>query len=444
MTQQNQFETHALYAPARSIVQTLSKAGFTTYFAGGCVRDMILNCPIKDIDIATSATPAQIMDLFPATKPVGEHFGVILVIVNKQSFEVATFRTDASYSDGRRPDSVRFSTPQQDALRRDFTINGLFYDPLSGRLIDYVQGQQDLQNASLRAIGRAHERFSEDYLRMLRAVRFACRFNFTIEQETADALETLSDNILKISSERIFAEITLMLQHPSRADSIRLMHKFGLLKHFLPEVAAMHGVPQPEQFHPEGDVLTHTLLALSYLRHPSIRCCWSMLLHDIGKPPTITFEDRIRFNNHHRIGAHMSYRVLKRLKAPTRFTQDVFECVDNHMNFMNVTRMRTAKLKRFLSRPTIVDELEQYRADCLASHGDISNYTFLQEKLAQFRAEQLRPEPFLSGKDLIALGFTPGPEFKTMLEQAYDLQLEEALETKQQAIDFIINTFRVV
>jgi poly(A) polymerase len=413
---------------ATRIVRRLAKSGHTAYFAGGAVRDMLLGGEIEaDIDIATSATPDTISRLFRRV------IGVMLVVEDEIPFEVATFRADIGGADGRHPERVEFSDARSDAQRRDFTINGLFFDPLENRILDFVGGRQDLKNGLIRAIGRPEERFDEDYLRLLRAVRFSARFDFAVESRTWEAIRQAAAGIRNISAERIFQELSRMLTGPRPDKAVTLLNQTGLLAIVLPEVQALEGVEQPPEFHPEGDVFEHTLLALSFLRNPSQTLGWSTLLHDIGKPPTMTRADRIRFNNHHRVGALMAREVLRRLKAPRALIEQVFECIDNHMNFMNVRKMRLSTLKRFLARATLEDELQLHRADCLASHGDIENYTFLRQKQQEFALEQVRPDPLLSGRDLIALGYTPGPVFGRILAAAYDLQLEEQLHTPEEA-----------
>lgn len=369
---------------------------------------------------------------------MGEHFGVMLVVIENSAFEVATFRCDEATVDGRHPAGVSFSDALTDAQRRDFTINGIFYDPIKKEVLDYVNGAADLKSGVIRTIGDPNLRFKEDYLRLLRAVRFAARFSFTIEPQTWKSLQDNAQHITAISQERIFQELTKMLtgNHPDGA--IMLLEQAGLLRHILPEVQALKGVEQPRDFHPEGDVFTHTVKALSLLRNPSQTLAWSTLLHDIGKPVTFSNTDRIRFNNHDRVSASMAKRVLQRLKSSRQLLDAVCECVDNHMNFINVQKMRLSTLKKFLSRPTFDDELELHRADCLASHGMIDNFTFLYEKKKTFAVTELRPEPFLKGKDLIALNFKPGPIFRFILDKAYELQLEETFSSAQQAIEWVV------
>jgi poly(A) polymerase len=423
---------------AAEIVQRLREHGHQALFAGGYVRDRLLGLEhAGDIDIATSAAPDAVARMFPRVVNVGESFGVMLVIMRGISFEVATFRSDIGIADGRHPESVVFSDARADAQRRDFTINGMFFDPLTGQVLDYVDGREDLDAGVVRAIGKPSLRFQEDYLRLLRAVRFAARFQFAIESTTWRGLREQAHNIHRVSAERIFQELDKMIRGPHPDTAIELLRHGGLLALILPELAACIDVPQPPEFHPEGDVYTHTILALSFLSSPSQTTAWSVLLHDIGKKPTMAVTDRIRFNNHHRVGAAMAMQVLRRLRSSRALAEAVHGCIDNHMNFMNVQKMRLSTLKRFLARPTIEDELELHRVDCLASHGDISNYVFLRQKQTELAREIIRPEPLVTGKDLIALGLAPGPLFGRIIDAVYELQLDEQLADKQQAIGWV-------
>jgi len=434
-------------AIAVAIVKKLCDKGFSALFAGGYVRDRIMtgdNTVIGDIDIATNAKPQTIARLFSHTIGVGEQFGVMVVVEDGIPFEVATFRADIGISDGRHPDTVVFTDAQEDALRRDFTINGMFYDPVAEKIIDYVDGRSDIDKRIIRSIGDPYQRFKEDYLRMLRAIRFAARFDFTIDPDTWNALCENAEKIQQISPERIFAEIDKMLCQANPGKALELLMKSGLLREVLPEVAALEGVKQPPEFHPEGDVFRHTKICLDMMPpQPTPVLAWSALLHDIGKPSTIVFADRIRFNNHDRVGALLASSVLRRLKASNALIDSVCACIDNHMNFMNVMRMRLSTLKKFLSRPTIYDELELHRADCQASHGDIQNYYFVKEKLSLMASEVIKPPPLIGGRDLIELGFIPGPLFGEILEYVYDLQLEEKVTTKDQAINAVKEHFLV-
>lgn len=427
---------------AIEIVKVLVGSGHRALFAGGCVRDMVMGArSTGDIDIATSAEPRVVRGLFEQVIPVGEHFGVEIVVHRDIPFEVATFRRDKGAADGRHPDSVEFVDEKEDALRRDFTINGMFYDPLAETLLDYVGGKDDLGRGVVRAIGDASLRFGEDYLRMLRAVRFAARFKFAIDEATWVALRANVSGISKISAERVFMELDKILCGPHPHEALSLLRESGMLALVLPEAEKLVGVEQPKEFHPEGDVFAHTVLALSLLNHPTQVTAWSVLLHDIGKPATMVIADRIRFSNHDHVGASLSEHVLRRLKAPSALLENVYEVIDNHMNFINVQKMRLSTLKRFLSRPTLDDELEVHRVDCLASHGDISNFTFINQKRVELSVEDIRPQALISGKDLIELGFSPGPQFGKILGEVYDLQLEEKLTTREEAIAWVKNNF---
>jgi poly(A) polymerase len=428
---------------AIGIVKRLADNGFSALYAGGYVRDMVLGTGERgDIDIATSATPQQIAGLFENVVGVGEHFGVMIVVKDGFPFEVATFRRDKGSADGRHPDEVSFTGAEEDSKRRDFTINGMFFDPMTETVIDYVNGKKDLSAGIVRAIGDPKLRFSEDYLRLIRAVRFAARFGFAIEPLTWAALRENVDGIKKISAERIFQETDKILcgPHPDRA--LALLHESGLLAILFPEIERCVGIAQPEQFHPEGDVFHHTVLALSKLDKPTQACAWSVLLHDVGKPATmVVAEDRIRFSNHDVTGGRIARAVLERLKAPSRLIDDVFSIIANHMNFMNVQKMRLSTLKKFLARPTIEDEMELHRVDCLASHGDVSNYDFIRTKQKELPVEEIKPPALINGRDLIAMGMTPGPSFGRILDEAYDLQLEEKLTTLDDAIEWVRKKF---
>jgi putative nucleotidyltransferase with HDIG domain len=424
------------YNSAVRVVKALRNGGFEAFFAGGWVRDRVMGASApSDIDIATSAAPDDIRRLFGRTVGVGEQFGVMIVLEGGTPFEVATFRADVGIGDGRHPESVVYTDAKNDAMRRDFTINGMFYDPAADEVIDYVGGRAGIEGRLIESIGEPEQRFREDYLRMLRAVRFAARFGFGIEERTFEAVRANAHRIKAVSAERVCAEMCKMLTGPNPHKSIELLHDTDLLKHILPEVENLRGVEQPAQFHPEGDVFVHTVKALSFLpENPSLALAWAVLLHDIGKPATKTFSDRIRFNNHNVVGAKMTINVLKRLRAPNALIDAAAAMVENHMNFMNVSKMRLSTLKKFLSRETIRDELELHRIDCLSSHGDLENYYFVKEKLSGFKAEQIKPKPFVTGRDLIEFGLAPGPAFGRILSAVYDLQLEEKVASREEAL----------
>lgn len=432
-------ESQKKRAAARSLVERLVSQGYKALFAGGYVRDMLMgNEEYGDIDIATDATPEEVQKVFSHTVGVGEQFGVMIVIHEGIPFEVATFRSDLGIDDGRHPEGVVFTDPQSDAHRRDFSINGMFYDPIEGKILDYVSGGEDIKRKIIRSIGNPDRRFSEDYLRMLRAIRFAARFNFKIEKNTWAALKNSSREIERISPERIFSEIDKMLVCRNSDQAILLLNESGLLDWVIPEVSAMKGVEQPPEFHPEGDVFVHTLKALGLLKEDvSSVLGWSVLLHDIGKPVTMSRTDRIRFNNHDRIGAAMAKQVLRRLRASNLLIENVGACIENHMNFMNVRKMRLSTLKKFLSRKTILEELELHRVDCLACHGDLENYFFIKEQLENFEQEQIKPQPLIGGRELISIGLEPGPVFGKILSEIYDLQLEEKISTRGEALSAV-------
>jgi tRNA nucleotidyltransferase/poly(A) polymerase len=424
---------------AMEIVDRLVKKGRTALFAGGYVRDMLLHGGEQgDIDIVTDATPEEVVRLFGNTVQVGARFGVIIVVHRGVPFEVATFRSDMGSEDGRHPSAVAFTDARHDALRRDFTINGMFYDPRGNKLLDYVEGRKDLKAKIIRAIGEPEARFREDYLRLLRAVRFAARFGFSIDPATWEAVKAHARNISEISPERIFSEYDRMLRGPHPDRAVSLLSESGLLRSTIPEVADLAGVEQPPEFHPEGDVFTHTVKALGLLvPGPSAVLAWSILLHDIGKKVTMRKADRIRFNNHDQAGAGMARMILKRLHAPNALIDSVAACIENHMNFMNVTEMRLATLKKLLSRATIGDELELHRVDCLASHGNLDNYNFVKDRLAAFAGERVKPTPLVRGNDLVRLGLEPGPLFGKILRDVYDLQLDEKVKTRREAVSYI-------
>jgi poly(A) polymerase len=450
----------AIREHAIHIVRTLRDEGYQAYLCGGCVRDELLGREPADYDVTTDAAPAEVMRIFPETYAVGVQFGVVLVPLpvdrkaehdaseegseHPNVVEVATFRSDIGYSDGRHPDQVRFSKdPREDVQRRDFTINGLLLDPISGQVLDFVGGRQDLENKIIRAIGDPEQRFTEDKLRMLRAVRFAARFDYQIEPQTFSAIQTLSDAIDQVSRERVRDELTKMLTEGHARDAFLLLDRTGLLQQVLPEVPAMKGVEQPPQFHPEGDVFVHTLLLLHKLPHPCPRTlAWGALLHDVGKPPTFRVApDRIRFDGHVEVGVKMAEEICRRLRFSNDDTQQIVALVANHMRFADVTRMKESTLKRFLRLPQFAEHLELHRLDCQSSHGDLTTYNFTREKLKATPPENIRPAPLVTGRDLIAAGYTPGPRFKEILSSIEDFQLEGKLVSKEQAMEFVSQHF---
>ena len=428
-------------AAAVEIIGKLQEEGHIAYLAGGCVRDMLRGEIPKDYDIATSALPEQITSIFSKTREVGVHFGVVIVIKDNQAFDVATFRNDGSYNDGRHPEDVTFSTPEEDTARRDFTINGIFFDPISQKHIDFVNGRSDIEKKVVRAIGDPDLRFQEDHLRLLRAVRFAARFNYEIEEKTWKSIKLNASGISKISKERVRDELTKILLNENRVLGFDLLVDSGLMVHIIPEILQLRGCEQPPQFHPEGDVFVHTRLMLSLLKdNPSIELVLSVLLHDIGKPATYSFDEaagRIRFNGHDKLGAEMSNQILRDLKFSNSIIEDVVQMVANHMTFKDVQKMRQSKLKRFMSRSTFSDEKELHRVDCLGSWGGLDNYDFLNEKMIEFANEPIIPAPLLTGKDLIEFGWAPGPNLGETLNSVQDLQLEGTLNSKEEALEWI-------
>ncbi len=431
----------ALESAARKIVATLRAAGHSALYAGGCVRDMLRGSPPHDYDIATSARPDQVQSLFPRTVAVGVQFGVVCVMDADTEFQVASFRSDGQYIDGRRPETVTFSTAQEDAERRDFTVNGMFFDPLENTVIDYVGGQRDLAAGLLRAIGDPVARIREDRLRMLRAIRFAALLDFQIDPPTWDAIVQNAPHILDVSAERIREELVKIFTSPQRVRGFDLLDQSGLLRVILPEIDDLKGCEQPPQFHPEGDVFIHTRIMLGLLpEHVSAPLVFAVLFHDIGKPGTFTWdptEGRIRFNGHDKLGADMTALIMERLRFSRRDIEATVEAVAQHMAFKDVQQMRVSKLKRFMSRPHFDDEMELHRVDCTSSHGMLDNHTFLRAKAAEFASEPLIPPPLISGRDLIALGFRAGPRFKEILEAVQSRQLEGTLTTADDALAFI-------
>lgn len=401
---------------------------------GGSVRDLLLKKKPKDFDIATDARPAAVAKLFSKTVGVGAKFGVMLVVEKGIPFEVATFRADLEYKDGRRPEGVRFTEAREDAVRRDFTVNGLFYDPVEKKVLDWVDGRKDLKRRVIRAIGDPRKRFEEDKLRMLRAVRFASTLGFKIETKTLAAVKRRAAAIGEVSAERVREELVKMFTGPRPGLALELLDRTGLLKEVLPEVARMKGVRQPKQFHPEGDVFKHTKMLLDQLECAPVTLAFGALLHDVGKPPTFKRSDRIRFNGHDRVGAKMAEAILTRLRFSNEEKRDIVACVEGHMRFKDVKQMRESTLKKFMQRPTFETELEQHRIDCNASHGDLSNWRFLRRKLKSLSREQIRPKPLLNGRDLLDLGLPEGPAIGKILRDLEEQQLEGRLTTREQAL----------
>ena len=400
------------------------------------MRDRLLGIAPKDFDVSTDALLSETLQYFDKAQPVGAHFGVALVTDKDAAVEVATFRSEGSYADGRRPEQVRFERdPEKDAERRDFTINGLFEDPFSGEVYDFVGGRADLEAKIIRAVGDPVTRFAEDHLRMLRAVRFAARLEFTIEPRTLEAIRQLAPAILGISPERIREELLRILTEGHADRGFELLDTSGVLRPVLPEVKAFQGVAQPPEYHPEGDVWTHVLMMLSRLESPSATLAAGVLLHDVGKPPTFRVADRIRFDGHAEVGATIARDILSRLRFSNEDADHITSLVANHMKFKDVQQMRTSTLKRFLRLPQFEEHLELHRLDCLASNGYTAAYDFVRGKQAEFGPDELRPIRLLTGKDLIAAGFKPGPQFAKALEAVETAQLEGKIASANEAMD---------
>ena len=422
---------------AEVVVRRLTEAGHQAVYAGGCVRDALLNRPYPDVDIATSATPDQVQAIFPkASDPQGKAFGVIRLKRADHVFEIATFRVDGPYLDGRRPSSVTFTTAEEDAKRRDFTVNGMFFDPLQNKVLDFVQGRADLDSKMIRAIGDPTSRFTEDRLRLFRAIRFAVQLGFQIETKTWDALAQLAPESKNLAPERIREELVKIFTSPDPARGLDLLHDSGLMAVWLPELLEMRGCAQSPEHHPEGDVWVHTRLLLSHLKNPSPVLAFSALLHDIGKPRTSRTEPsgRIRFFGHEGVGARMAEEILRRLRFSNDDVGAIVACIANHMAFKDAPQMRVSTLKRLLARPTFGEELELHRIDCTSSHGELDIHRFLLAKQAEFSKEEIKPKPLVTGHDLQDLGISPGPRMGEILNQLMDEQLEGRLIDRDAAL----------
>jgi poly(A) polymerase len=482
---------------ATDIVKRLRESGYAAYLVGGCVRDMVMGKEPKDFDIATSALPDEVMRLFPQTLTVGAQFGVVLVVQNGHTYEVATFRSDGLYEDGRHPKEVLYTDdPRRDVLRRDFTINGLLYDPVAETVLDFVEGQSDIRNGIIRTIGEPEQRFLEDKLRLMRAVRFAARFDYRLDSDTQRSIFELAHKITQVSQERIRDELVKILTEGYSARGIRLLEECRLLQQILPEVSCLKGVPQPPEFHPEGDVWTHTMLmlelmdrtkreryaengatAIEILRpdmtsaefrakdygtageattllprdrppgvsdsqsYPSITLAMGVLLHDIGKPPTFEIQDRIRFNNHPEVGARMAAGICERFRFTHRQSEQITRLVSDHLKFKDLPHMRPSTLKRFLRQDGFDEHLELHRLDCLGSHRNLDNWKYAKEMLERLEPEEIRPSRLLTGDDLIRMGYRPGPSFKEILKAVEDAQLDNQIHSPEQARQFVLSRF---
>lgn len=422
---------------ALKIVRRLQQAGHEAGWVGGCVRDTLLGTVPKDFDVATSARPEEVEALFSHTVPVGRQFGVLLVVQGGHTVEVATFRTEGEYRDGRRPGRVEFADARADMQRRDFTVNGLFYDPVGERLFDWVGGESDLRARVLRTIGEPNERFAEDHLRLLRAVRFAAQLHFTVEPRTWQAVRSLAPAIRGTAAERIREELTRLFSPPHAGRGLVLLEESGLLAEVLPELQATIGCEQSPEYHPEGTVFQHLVRMLELLPQDAAPTLpWAVLLHDVGKPRTASQADpggRIRFHEHERVGAEMAGTILERLRFPRRWIEEVVDCVRYHMQFKDAPQMRTATRRRMMLRPTFALELELHRLDCLGSHGDLDIHEFLRSEREALRNQPALQPPLLRGRDLIELGLAPGPEFATILREARERQLQDQISTPEEA-----------
>ncbi|MEK7309926.1 MAG: CCA tRNA nucleotidyltransferase [Planctomycetota bacterium] len=437
---------------ALSVVKTLQKKGFQAYFAGGCVRDRLMKRQPKDYDVATNARPNQVMKLFKKTLAIGKQFGVVVVIIQKQPIEVTTFRTESGYSDGRHPDNVKYGSRDEDAARRDFTINGLLYDPIKDELIDLVNGRADIKKKVVRTIGDARQRFKEDKLRMMRAIRFACELDFTLDPKTKRAITKSAGQIKKISVERIREELRRILICDRRDRGIRLLEQTGLLKRILPEVLRMKGVNQPKQFHPEGDVYVHTVAVMKHLRNPftvmgkrqnpSFELALATLLHDVGKPGTFMITDRIRFHEHERLGSEMALRICKRLRLSNSETETICWIIAKHLVFKDIDKMRVSTLKRLFSHPDYPLLAELHRADRLGSDMDLKPYYIAARLYKKLSKEELKPAPLINGYDLIKMGFKPGPIFSKILKAVEEAQLEAEVTSKDAALKLVKRVFK--
>lgn len=424
---------------AVGLVRFLQERGHTAYWAGGCVRDLLLGQSPIDYDIATSAVPDQVEHLFPRAEMTGKSFGVCRVHFEKVIFEVASFRSDLAYADGRHPDGVRFTDAPTDAQRRDFTINALFYDPIAGQLLDFVDGQADLAARIIRAVGEPEARFKEDHLRILRALRFAARLGFTLEPVTLQAITTDAPQLSRISPERIREELVRLFMEAQRpGDAFRQLESTGVLAVVLPELARMRGQEQPPEYHPEGDVFTHTAMMLDRMTQRSPRLIFAVLLHDVGKPPTAEYRDgRWRFENHARVGAELARDILARLRFSKDDTEAIVHMVGNHMRFQNVAEMRRSTLRTLVGHPEFEEELRLHRLDCESSHGKLDNLVFLENFRLALKSEPALPPRWITGHDLLALGLTSGPGLGQWLKTAYEKQLEGQFPDRESLLAWL-------
>ncbi|MDF7806753.1 HDIG domain-containing protein [Pontiellaceae bacterium B12219] len=443
---------------ALNIVQRLQQKGYSALFAGGCVRDELLGREPKDYDVATDARPEDVEALFPKTLPLGKAFGVIAVIDGKEMVEVATFREDIGIHDGRRPKTILFSAAKEDALRRDFTINGMFFDPVENELHDFVHGQRDIERRLVTAIGTPKERFQEDHLRMLRAVRFTHNLGFTLDPDTEAAIREMAHLIQNISAERIEAELTRTLTDSAKpGDALKHLHELGLMQYILPELLPMVGQKQPPQFHPEGDAFEHTCLMLNLMAeekseikpaYNARELAYTVLLHDVGKPETASFgpgadgKPRIRFDGHAAVGARMAEKILIRLKFPNSEKKSIITAIAGHMRFMDVQQMRTSKLRQLIGAATFDLEMELHRLDCLGSHRLLDNYDYVRDYQQKMADEPILPKPWITGHDLIALGITDGRRIGKILKETYEYQMEDQFSSKDDLLDWVRRSYQ--
>jgi len=441
---------------ALKVVSILQQKGHTALFAGGCVRDELLGREPKDYDVATDALPDEVEALFHKTVAIGKAFGVIAVIDGKATVEVATFRKETGSLDGRHPETIEFCAPREDALRRDFTINGMFYDPVAQQLFDYVNGKQDLDQRRIAAIGNPAERFREDHLRMLRAIRFTYNLSFALDPETEQAISSMAHLIRRISAERIEMELTRMLtESPKPGDALRHLHQVGLLEHILPELIPMIGQEQPPQFHPEGDVFEHTVLMLNLMNTQSKESAsytprelaYTVLLHDVGKPPTARVgtgadgNPRIRFDGHADVSTEMADIILTRLKFPNKERKHILDAIRGHMRFMDVQKMKASTLRKMIGAETFDLEMELHRLDCLGSHEMLDNHDFLRNYVEEMANEPILPEPWIRGHDLLDMGIKEGRLIGRILKEAYDAQMEHRFASREDLIGWIRNEY---
>ncbi len=431
------FENSA-YKEALKVVGTLKDAGHSAYMVGGCVRDMIMGLQPHDFDIATSALPEDVLSIFPRCHQIGAAFGIINVVADDHCFEVSTFREERSYSDGRHPKDIKYTdSPELDARRRDFTINAMFYDPAEKGLLDFIGGQQDVKDKIMRTVGDPKERFAEDCLRLLRAVRFAARFDLTIQPEVIEAIKANISGLKRLSAERIRDELNKMFTDPYPDVALQMLSDMGILSRILPEVEALKGVSQPPQFHPEGDVFTHTMLMLRHMTLPDVKTAWAILLHDVGKPSTFSVgADGVEhFYSHEEKGAKIAECILARLKFPRRDTADIVKAVAGHMRFAHLSQMRKAKRQRLLAQENFPLQLELHRLDCISSHAKMDQYVFALDKLNENAGEPPLPEPLVNGRELISIGIPPSPMLGKILAAIADMQIEGKITSREEALE---------